>query len=401
MELQTVLRIFGDIINTPAVTSIAALTTRSSTEYHPSLLEFLDAANSEIIRTVNPSGVKAHYHRTGASRFSSKFTLEFPVYDDVSRKWYVQYRSYVNSVSYDPILLIGDGVSGGTIDSLQVPMTDDKNATGISGTDLTISNSFALTTQVTTAVANLRTFWAYITDNGWLWCATRAETFSGGFGSTYNNGANFIGPFFYSQYTRLDRHNNIGNNIIPVAYSNPRGSNIGFGQLNDYTEDYNVLYTTNGTTNPMRVINLVSAYPKATTSSWPVLYHPFVDHAVSGRGACMVNTEGVGSNLDGWVKQTVSTTNYELTEGKFFTKSAAERFPTADLASTGFAVMPFGWTHTYYGNIGGNISDKSGYYIFNGDYQPGDVFSARGKIWMCWPFYNGFADRIGFAVPKE
>lgn len=401
MESQTVLRIFGDIVNTPSVTSIAALNLRAATEYHPTLLEYLDSDNSEIIRTVNPSGVKTHYARIGSTRYLLNFTLEFPVYDDPSRKWYVQYDAGPNSGSHDPVLKIGDGISGGTIDSGTMPMTVERNGTGDVGTELILSNSFSAATQIMTAVTNIRTFWAYITDNGWIWCATRATSVPGGFQATYNNSANFVGPFFYSQYTRLDRHNNIGNNVIPVAYSNPRSVSIGFGQLNDYTEDLNPLYTTSVSSNPMRVINLVDARPKATSTTWPILYHPYVDHAVSGRGAAMNDSASATANQDGWAKNIQLTTDGGQAGGKFYARSASERFPTADLLSSGFALLPFGWTHSYYNNIGGNISDRNGYYVFNGDYQPGDIFSFRNKIWMVWPFYNGFADRIGFAIPKE
>ena len=60
-QINTVFRTVVDIINTPSVTSIASLRTReTAASYHANLLTGLDDSNSEIIRTVSPTGVQAH-----------------------------------------------------------------------------------------------------------------------------------------------------------------------------------------------------------------------------------------------------------------------------------------------------------------------------------------------------
>ena len=81
--------------------------------------------------------------------------------------------------------------------------------------------------------------------------------------------------------------------------------------------------------------------------------------------------------------------------------AASTRYPNTTLTSTGFGLMPFGWEASYFGNFGGNASEQSGVYLYNGDYVPGDTFSANGKIYMIWPMWSGYSNRVGFAVPME
>lgn len=390
-RIDVLLRIFADVVNTASVTSISALVSRSNSDYHPTLLQGLDAANSQIIRTVNPSLVKAHYYRAGAVD-TGRFTMEFPVHDDNSQKWHLQFSNTTNG-TYNAILRIGNGLTGGTIESSQLSMSSSISETAASGTELTVSNSFAANTLMFAGAADVRTFWAYVTNNGLIWCATRVTTVANGFSTTYNNGANFLGPFFFSQYTRFDHHNNMGNGIIPVAYSNPRTAGTGFGLQTDYTTQRNPVYNGNETNSPVRVINLISAAATAASTNWPMIYHLYVDHTVSGYGSAASSATLPTTSTSG----TINAGSI----GKRITTSASERYPTADRTLTGFALLPLGWTHTHYGNHGGNISDRSGFYLFNGDYQPGDEFSARGKIWIVWPTFHGFADRLGIAIPKE
>ena len=64
--------------------------------------------------------------------------------------------------------------------------------------------------------------------------------------------------------------------------------------------------------------------------------------------------------------------------------------------------QPIGWENFTRGCHGGNVSEQAGIYVFNGDYQPGDVFALGGKVYMIWPLYGlGYASRIGISVPKE
>jgi hypothetical protein len=47
------------------------------------------------------------------------------------------------------------------------------------------------------------------------------------------------------------------------------------------------------------------------------------------------------------------------------------------------------------------MSEKSGYYLFNGDYFPGDQFTYGGKTYVIFSTYVGYVDRVGIAVPME
>jgi hypothetical protein len=51
---------------------------------------------------------------------------------------------------------------------------------------------------------------------------------------------------------------------------------------------------------------------------------------------------------------------------------------------------------------GGDISAQSGFYIFNGEYAPGDTFTYSGKTFILWPTNLGpVTSRLAIAVPKE
>jgi hypothetical protein len=64
-------------------------------------------------------------------------------------------------------------------------------------------------------------------------------------------------------------------------------------------------------------------------------------------------------------------------------------------------MLPLRWSNSYRGNLGGNASQRGGFYIFNGDYFPGDTFVHGGKTYIVLPTFRGYTDRVGIAVPKE
>jgi hypothetical protein len=139
---------------------------------------------------------------------------------------------------------------------------------------------------------------------------------------------------------------------------------------------------------------MIQAEPQAG-SSWPTVYFPNVAYTINGQsnGVYQMN---VRPTLD-----TNSPPSPSAQYGKAITTAAAERYASGNLLSTGFGLFPIGWEFLFFGNHGGNMSDQTGFYIFNGDYQPGDTFGLNGKVYMVWPLFNGFADRLGIAVPKE
>jgi hypothetical protein len=90
------------------------------------------------------------------------------------------------------------------------------------------------------------------------------------------------------------------------------------------------------------------------------------------------------------------------------------RFVAADLQSYyGFILYPMTFRTPHYNSNGGNITDKSGMYLFNGDYFIGDEITVGGITYTLIPGLmatavntNGYAtsqgsqSRVALAVPK-
>lgn len=389
------LRILADIINTSSVTSVSALQSRfTSGSYSGTLTANFDATNSTIIRTVSPANTISHIMSGDPSSSIITLTLEQPVYDAPSSKIYTQIRATGASTPYFDI---GTSITGGTISSSGMLLSASEAGGSTVGTALTLggnnygSQSVCLSTS--NGFNNVRTFWAYVTDKCFFWAVTNGTSYNAGWGSTYSNSTVQGGPFFQTQYTRYDYHNLDSNGIYPVLYTNQRGTGIGYGTSNDLTTVQNLNYTTAQTTTPLRVHSLVSALPQVGTS-WPKIYNQQVHMTMAGRSSShyALSTGQTGG--------TVSTATAASYAGAFQTTSNY-RYPSANLGGTGFGLMPFGWEANYYGNHGGNASDQSGVYIFNGEYTPGDTFTYNNKIYMIWPMYSGYGNRVGFAVPME
>lgn len=393
------LRILADIINTSSVTSVSALQSRfTSASYAATLTANFDANNSTIVRTVSPANTISHVsHSSALADGRLVFTLEQPVYDATSSKIYTRIDlpgGGATTAFFD----IGTAITGGTISSSGVPVTlAETSATTTTGTALTLGgNNYGninSVLNVSNGFNNIRTFWAYVTDKCFFWAVTNGTSYNVGWGPTYTDPTKQGGPFFQTQYTRFDYHNLDSNGIYPVLYTSQRSTGMGYGTTNDLTTVLNIYFTTNTTTLPLRVHSIVSALPQVGTA-WPRIYHQPVHATMAGR----------------------SSANYGLTQGQTAGSLASatapsyagsissvtnNRYPSADLLSTGFGLMPFGWEATTYGNYGGNASDQCGVYIFNGEYTPGDTFVYNTKTYMIWPMYNGNASRAGFAVPME
>jgi hypothetical protein len=464
--INTVFRTIVDIVNTPSVTSIAALRTRATAAgYHSSLLLSLDDSNSEIIRTVSPTRVRAHTSKHLAAAHAYKITFRFPASDagatftgaisgttltvsavasgvlavgqeivtagitdgtritahlsgtrggagtytvsasqtveaqslTSERPWYQQ----LFSVAANPSMSfnIGDSITGGTMSSSQFPLSTDFGGSGTGGTDLTLGNGYtptpiALATDVTAPANAIRTLWMYITDKGMIWSTTNSTSYASGWGPTYNNALLQSGPWMCGQYTRYDHFNTDDTGVIPVMFTSPRASGTGFGRSTDYTAVNNPNFTGNNTSIPFEIYNMIRAEPQVG-SSWPMVYFPNVAYTINGQSNGFYNLN-VRPALD-----TGSPPSPSAQYGKAITTAASERYASANLLSTGFGLFPIGWEFLFFGNHGGNMSDQTGFYIFNGDYQPGDTFGLNGKVYMVWPLFNGFADRLGIAVPRE
>ena len=195
------------------------------------------------------------------------------------------------------------------------------------------------------------------------------------------------------QYYRYDYFNTNGNGVIPYLISNDKGSNgYGFGQTSDWDNAHSLTYgkQANPACPPFQVYNLVSALPQVGTS-WPLITNQQVNWSVAGRYDDAYALTGSGTNSN------TARSNSAANPVLFTTVST--RYPTANLASTAYAILPFLWRCSYYGNTGGNMSARTGVYLFNGDYFPGDQFTVNGITYIIWPTWAGYAQRIGLAIP--
>lgn len=406
--MSAVLRTLADIINNQSVTSVATLQSRfTANSYSSTLTSAFDATNSTIIRTNAAANTVAHVavDLAGSNQYSTYqqliFTLRQPVYDSPSNYVYTQIRPGSVITSQQFYMDVGTTVTGGTMSSSQVALTFSEADTSGSaqGTSLTLGGNNVGWSPGYPFVSpsngwdNIRTFWAYITDKCFFWATTNGTSYNVGWGTTYTDSTKQCGPFIQTQYTRYDYHNTMSNNITPVMFNNQRSATgIGFGTSGDLTGVQNVLYTT-AINPPFRVHSLISAAPQVGTS-WPRQTGQLVNTTIAGRSSAFYP-------LNSAQVQGTTTSGTTLTYAGAVSTVSSTRYPNPTLTSTGFAMIPWGWELSYVGNHGGNATDQNGVYVFNGDYVPGDTFTYNNKIYMVWPMYSGYSNRIGFAVPME
>lgn len=259
------------------------------------------------------------------------------------------------------------------------------------------------------------TLWAYVTSECFIWCYNDFSNNKLGFSGSdgYNNGGNFGGPIIFSQYQRLDYHNTAQNGIIPVCFTNFKnadgnaarsGAGFGFGSFTSAAQagvaawdETNNPASADQTASEFRVFNFVEALPKVGTD-WPTRSFPSVQwgsgNQLNDVAALTTATASAATSLTG------------TTYGRLINTSVGVRYPSPDLKTVGFAMLPLRWSASDYGNYsGGNVSAIGKFYIFNGDYFPGDEFvyndGTGNKTYMIWPSFRGFAARVGLAIPKE
>lgn len=401
--LQSVFRIANEIINQPSITSASTLNTYLNANADATVRAGFDPANSTVIKTVVPTTAKSHYARgstaTSGSNSYLRWTVEFQAYDS-TRKYYVQ--QFNNQTSAQATTIIGSSLTGGDMSSSQLPISITSGVSTTDGTALTVAGTTetGLTGGVgstTSGGSNIRSFWLHLSNTGMIFAMTCSTSSNLGFNNTYSNSANYCGPFIFGQYTRHDYFNTDANTIFPLMYTNlNRATGVGFGgDAQDWTNTHNSMagYPTYTTAHPFKVANLISA-AQQSGSTWPVVNFPVVNWGVSNRFDDIYSlTASSGTPAAG----TASAVSY----GPAIYTTANTRFPSADLKSVGFAMLPITWRHSYYNNTGGNMSERSGYYLYNGEYYPGDQFTYGGKTYVIFPTWTGYSARVGIAVPME
>lgn len=404
-QLNTIFRVVNEIINTTGITSIATLSsTATSATWWSGLLTGLDTANSEIIRTgtgntaLTTANTKSKYIKYTAEGYtdSHEWTVEFSSYDATSTKYYVQHFGTGGNAttSYGRVgTTITGSMSTGTTPVTQNDATTSVGTTvglNTTGTTLPSTTTLASSTSGFTAV---RTFIMYITDKCMIWATTNGSTYNNGFGGTYNSALAYSGPWIYSQYTRFDYHNTNANGIIPLLFTNfTAGNSVGFGGTTNYWNATENTQATVQTTQSFRVMNCVNAYP-TTGSSFPIVVTPTVNWGIGSRYS---DTAALNTKDNGAV-----TTITGVTYGAAIFNTVSTRYPSADLKTQTYGMLPLTWRHLYYYNAGGDASAQGNFYIFNGDYFPGDEYSYGGKTYKIIPTFIGYSQRVGIAIPKE
>lgn len=407
--LSHVFRVVNEIINTPGITSISTLQSNSGS-WWSTLLSGLDVTNSEIIRT--GTGVTGLTSNT-VSRFAKNgtgttytdehaWTVEFSRYDDTTKKYYVQHYNSGSEGGYQSSVKLADGLASGTLSSLssmaiaQAGLSNTTNGTAPTFNAGVYTAPASAAAGSGTGFLTVRSFFMYISDTALVWCASTQTntTYNVGFGNTYSDASKLIGPFIFSQYNRFDYTNTNANNITPLMFTNlSRGNGVGFGgTTSDWTGVENTQYNTTSNAIAFRVFNLVNTYP-TTGATYPVVNQPYVNWGIGSRYTDYVGLTGSSAGSG----TTITSPAY----GPVIFTTVSARYPSADLKSQSFGMLPVSWRHLYYYNAGGDASAKGGWYLFNGDYFPGDEFTYGGKTYKILPTWSGYSSRVGIAIPKE
>lgn len=399
-------RILNQIINDPTIISTATLQNNLVTQSaHASLTTGLDYVNCSVIRVNTLTSCVSNYAQPTNGYYSSAFTIRQTVYDTTSTYFYIQVADTTagagGQVFTNAKIIIGQTISSGSFNTATSMSLASASLSSVGGTQVVLNSAatgyYSYPSQPWAASAigysQIRCFWFYVTDTCFIFALTHQTSAPLGFGSTYNSTSNYSGPWIFSQYSRFDYFNTNQNGVIPYLMTNSRGNDgFGFGYSTDWDSVHHVNYAPrqNIANPPFIVQNLVSALPYVGTS-WPLVYQQQVNWGPGIRYDDQFALTASGTN---GVTRANSTANPVL-----FT-TVSTRYPSADLATTAFAMLPILWRATQYGNTGGNTSAQSGVYLFNGDYFPGDEYTNNGIRYIIWPVYAGYSQRIGLAIPK-
>lgn len=394
-----VFRILAEIISQPTYTSVTAMVAGSGS-WTADLLQSFDASTSYIYRTKDTTGVTAHIAR-GAYALSSSpfdFALEFPTYDASSTKQYCKVYCTSATNPYNIIEQYTNSLNAGTpMSSGQWTITLPTSQSTSQGQTITLSGTptIARTISSLSVASPVYTFWAYITPSSFIWTTVLSPSGfqpSGwhGTNSYYASSANIAGSV-YSQYKRYDYWNTNANGVLPFVYMNPNNTYILPFTTTSELGIVNPSSTT-ATECTFNFFNYINAVP-GTGASFPVTYAP--------RGAV-----GIGTRYSDTFALTASNSSATNATDPCYgavlnTTTVQTRIPSSDLLSKGFSILPITIRNQNFNILGGSISDVGDFYIFNGDYFPGDEFAYSGRTYVIFPVGLGYTTRLGLAIPKE
>jgi len=440
-------RILADIINNVGVNNLTALRARATAaNYNADLLANLVDSTSFIVR--NPSNLTtantvAHIARPNVATSSDsvfEFILKQKVLDSAGTSYYV---SLSNIVAASYLVTSQIGSTSGDVSTSQWDVTTSTTQTTIQGSPLgvggTTSNAFGA---YNAGGLGLFTFWVYITDTCFMWnCNTQSYNLPGhptSFTATpVAQNLNQQGPHFYSQYTRGDYWNTDANGIIPLVYTNHPNitgasvqtfSNLTKGQGEGFLsrfEELSAVQLPQGLNNTNISLQVMHVANNVLTNN--ITPRTIVAHANTCLGISTVysdqrNLAAAAENFTSAAQPSTSAIARSYGNIVFLYTSATYthaftnyRFVASDLQSYyGFILYPMTFRTPHYNSNGGNITDKSGMYLFNGDYFIGDEITVGGITYTLIPGLmatavntnlgygtsQGSQSRVALAVPK-
>jgi hypothetical protein len=394
------------------------------TAVNSTLGALIDGTNSAIWNsgtgiTALTSNTKSVYYKPTTTLYSYRWAVELSGYDNTaSHKHVVELRD-LNAASStstnDPLIFhywntAGTSISAITSEAIGT-FSVNSAATSGTGTYPTLTNqspsvSYGNLYDANYTGTSMTGAMMYITDNCFMLSFNGASTkWPNGFpaGSFLSNLGYYRGVHLVAAYNRIDPWNTSANGVPPFVCSQ-QGSpnNIGNGFLASLNQA-TYIQNTGGTGGAIGSSALVAdrqlnnAY-SSTNSTQPWVAGGNVNFGCGNR---FNDVYGLSeSSIDPGSSSQYSITTGANT-GNPLNRTAGTRYLASDLKSTTYALLPFTWANSFYNNNGGNITDRTGLYWFNGDYFPGDILTSGTKTYVLWPGAFSQVERIALAVPRE
>lgn len=393
---STFFRVLNEIINDATLTSVSAVQSKAtSATWHSDLTTNMDWSNCQLYRTGTgttalTSNTASHIARpaatSGADAF--EFVIKQKVYDASTL-----YYTTLGVASTNAILTINVGNAlTNAFSSSSWDVTTSTTQSTAQGTTLGVTSPLSAGNPAAAGTIAY-TMWAFITDNTFIFAFSSSSAGYSVMGYPSLSGlqttTTWIGPYQVSQYTRRDYWNTDANGFYPIIFNNPYRTAVTFGSaITDWTAAKNSVSITT-TENPYSIYNYAEITPTNGTAWTKTSYSQVL--------------WGVGNRYSDYPMNASASTATATAQcyGAYINTTSQYRvlLPSLD-GKRGYALLPL--TFKRNGMLGGNVTDKSGYYLFNGDYFPGDEFTYGGKTYHIMPG-NGMcqANRLGWAIPKE
>ena len=392
------------------------------TAVNATLGALIDGTNSAVWNsgtgiTALTSNTKSVFYKPTSSAWGYSWNIELSGYDRPNNdKHVVQFKdegaydptsgysqpsvyNFWNTASTSISTLTGEAIGTMNFGTSTVSGTGTLTLTNQSPTSL---NAYSYTTEH--MGTNLTGAVMYITDNCFMFSMNGSGVKrENGFpaGSHLDNTGYYRGVHFVGQYTRTDPWNTAANNVPPFVCSqhgSPNKSGMGFlASLNQVNAYQNVRGNNPGYAALVADRQLDNSY-SSTNSTQPWVANKPVNFGCGNRfNDCWGLAE---YSIEPYYNSTYSYRD-GANVGAPLSRIAGTRYLSSDLKSTSYALLPLTWANAWYNNTGGNISDKTGVFWFNGDYFPGDILTSGTKTYILWPGAFSHTERIALAVPRE